>query len=822
MAVTWITPPGSLGILTERIIVNIPIEANSDLGEIEYSLLSGKLPRGLRLRNNRIIGSPVEVSKFTESKFVIRASDASSSKDRTFILSVDGSDEPRWLTDEGFLNVGAGKAFFVLDNAQVDFQLEATDPDITAGDKLEYYLVPNGGELPPGLSLSRSGRITGFTDPIFSVIYDRTVTGAYDTASFDTAPLDVIKKDSNGFDTFFYDIATYDFNDPSRAPRRLSRIYTFAVAVSDGLNAIARIFKIYVVTEEFLKADNNIVQIDTNLFTADATNFRVPLWITPSNLGKYRANNYVAIFLDVYDPPSLSGTILYFLQPKNPDQTDSQLPPGMFLDQFSGNIAGVVPYQRRTTKSFQFTLLAVNFPEDLATRRYNLRGQWQTNVNYSVNDAVIYSNQTIFVARKANRNRIPTDQEFWDQANAGSEKTFNVDIFGEIDSAIEWISDSFLGNVKPNQPSLLKVEAKNLLSKSTITFELQSGNLPPGLELLPSGLINGKVRQFSDETGPGIARFFDRDSSLEDSTRAKSFDVIFDGETTSFDKVFSVTIRARDNAGASDISKDFQIEVISDNVKTFSNVFLLALQSKSKRLQWFDFITDVSIFRPEDIYRYGDRNFGIQTDIKILVYAGIESRNAISFVQAISRNHYRKRILFGEPKIAKAKDPITQELIYEVIYINIIDDLENQKGSISTEINLPDYLNSQILVSYDAIKVDSDIPFVSDRDHQRVFPNSIRNMRRRIKSIGDRDREFLPLWMRSIQDGGIAEPGYVKSLVLCYVKPGKGESVLSRIKANGFDFKSIDFESDRYLIDSIDGEIQDKYLAFPQRGEKLP
>ena len=37
-----------------------------------------------------------------------------------------------------------------------------------------------------------------------------------------------------------------------------------------------------------------------------------------------------------------------------------------------------------------------------------------------------------------------------------------------------------------------------------------------------------------------------------------------------------------------------------------------------------------------------------------------------------------------------------------------------------------------------------------------------------------------------------------------------------------FDFKSIDFLADRYLIDVIDGEIEDKYLAFPQRGEKLP
>jgi hypothetical protein len=76
--------------------------------------------------------------------------------------------------------------------------------------------------------------------------------------------------------------------------------------------------------------------------------------------------------------------------------------------------------------------------------------------------------------------------------------------------------------------------------------------------------------------------------------------------------------------------------------------------------------------------------------------------------------------------------------------------------------------------------------------------------------------------MRSIQSGTFVEPGYVKALPLCYMKPGFSQNVISRIRVNGFDFKNIDFEADRYLIDVLDGEIENKYLAFPQRGEKLP
>jgi hypothetical protein len=127
-----------------------------------------------------------------------------------------------------------------------------------------------------------------------------------------------------------------------------------------------------------------------------------------------------------------------------------------------------------------------------------------------------------------------------------------------------------------------------------------------------------------------------------------------------------------------------------------------------------------------------------------------------------------------------------------------------------------------VLISYDSIKIDSDIPLVSDSDHQRVFPNSIKNMRSRIESVGDRDREFLPLWMRSTQEEAAYETGYVQVLPLCYCIPGSAQNIMARIKASGFDFKTIDFVADRYIIDIIDGEIEDKYLAFPQRGEKLP
>lgn len=819
--ITWITPAGSLGTIVERITLDVPLLATSTAGPISYSLIAGKFPRGLRLQNGRIKGSPTEVRRLTESRFVIRADDGVDIEDRTFSLTVDGSDIPYWITKEGFLKVGPGNAYYVLDNSYVEFQLEADDTDLNAGDVLEYYLVPSGGELPPGLSLSNTGLISGFTDPIFAIDYQENSTGAYDTAGFDIVPLDIAEARSNGYDSFLYDVTTFDYNEPSRAPRRLSRFYTFIIAISDGINEVRRVFRIWVVTEEFLQADNAILQVDTNLFQADATGDRVPLWITESNLGRFRANNYVTIYLDVYDPPSLSGVISYFVLPQNPDGSISQLPPGMELDTTTGEIAGKVPYQAAITKRYTFTMQAVNFPITFAGENYTLVGDWISTRIYYPNEAVRYGG-FIYICIQENRGVVPPDDNFWNLGVGTSEKTFYVDVIGEIESAIEWISDSDRGSIKPNQPSLLYVEAQSLLYGGKVVYELAAGKLPPGLTLLSTGLIQGKVRQFADSDNDGLTRFFDRDSSTIDSTGTFSYDTTFDSGLTSFDQKFTFTVKARDAANFAENLKEFYITVIANNTKTFANLYLKAFQSKEKRLDWYNFITNSNIFRSEEIYRYGDPNFGVQSELRVLLFAGIESVAAVKYAQAMSRNHYRKQLRFGDVKYSVAKDPLTQELLYEVVYVDIVDEYEKNGKSIKNTIELSNSINSKVLVSFDAIKIDSDIPLVSDSDHQRIFPNSFKNMRSRIRATGERDREFLPLWMRSIQPDDFVETGYVKSLVLCYSQLGYSEGIISRIKSSGYDFKTIDFTVDRYLIDVLEGEIEDKYLAFPQRGEKLP
>ena len=819
MAVTWTTPAGDLGTLEERIITSVSIAATTDTSNvISYSLIAGQLPRGMLLSGNVIKGSPAEVTKFTEYRFVIRADDNDKEKDRTFKISVTGADIPEWITKEGFLNVGPGQAYFIMDDAQVDFQLEATDNDTVAGENLEYYLVPNSGILPYGLKLSKTGRISGFTQPIPAIDYATSITGAYDTASFDTVPLDIAKNNSLGFDSFFYDNQYYDYGEQGIVPKKLSRVYTFGVAITDGLNAVNRIFKIYVVSEEFLRADNTLVQVDTNLFQADATSDRVPLWITDSYLGRYRANNYITLFLDVYDPPTLSGVISYFIVDNNPDGTASTLPPGLTIDTTTGELAGKVPYQAAVTTTYQFTMKAVNFPASIAQQDYTLVGDWSSIRSYNANEAVRY-NGFVYVCKQSNINQLPDEanSSYWELGVGTSDKTFTVDLIGEIESSISWITSTDLGVIKPNQPSRLAVEATSLLYGGRVSYSITSGELPPGLVFLSNGNITGKVTQFSKSGQKGLTRFYEQDSAGEDSSsRSRDFSLTFDNISTTYDKSYTFSVQASDSSGLAKDTRKFTVKVVADSQKSFANIFVKAFQNKNKRLSWFNFITDATIFAADDIYRYGDTNFGVQTEIKSLIFAGLESTAATPVVQALSRNHYNKRFTFGAIKKAQAKDPITQQVLYEVVYVDLVDDYEKNGNSISDEINLPNNSNSKVLVSYDNITIDSNIPYASDADLQRVFPNSVKNMRKRLSDVGERDREFLPLWMRSIQQTSTYELGFTKALVLCYTKPNRADTVISRIKSNAFDFKTIDFTADRYIIDILNGEIKDTYIQFPQ------
>jgi hypothetical protein len=643
------------------------------------------------------------------------------------------------------------------------------DRDTAAGQELKFFIASDDGELPPGLVLTDSGRIVGWVQPALAIGLNDG-NGFFDTGLYDTVAYDFGYRSSNGYDSYVYDLSIYDFSAPSQSPKKLNRNYEFIVTVTDGDSVTKRKFRIYVVGDDFFRADNVITTSGTGVFTADITYVRAPIWVTPADLGIRRANNYQTFKLETYEDLDL-GPVVYSLDTTNPDLTASRLPPGMQFDPGSAEVFGVIPYQPAITKTYRFTVTATRLSET--------------------------------------------------EEVAISKRTFTVQVIGEVDSVMSWTTSEDLGSIGANYISNLSVTATSTLVDSVIIYTIQSGSLPPGLTLNLDGEIVGKVNQFGSVEDPGIITF-------------DGGDLTFDVNETTFDKVYVFTILARDIAGYSAISQTFTLTIETPNDRLYSNIFTRPFLKQDQRTLFKSFITDADVFDITAIYRPSDPNFGVQPDLKMLVYGGIETKTAAQYVSVIGQNHKKKRFIFGDIKKAKANLPGTTDTVYEVVYIEMIDPLEKDgvylDPATATEFSpfaiTVDQTNIFYGGPYDysirnwgepkpfSVSADRSDMFAGDPKTILKQPSSISLWRYRIEQLGLTERNYLPLWMRTIQDGSVQELGYTPAIPLCYCKPGRADDIILNIKNKAFDFSQIDYTIDRYIIDSVTGDNTDKYLVF--------
>lgn len=840
--------------IQERTIVQIPLPVSYDNGfadstNISFSVIAGSLPPGLRIVEDRLEGTAFEVPRSTVFRFVIRAQYGSDFADRTFFLTVEGADIPTWVTPAGSLAPVNQGQFYVLDSTYIDYQLLAVDYDTAAGQELKYF--KKSGTLPPGLILTESGRLVGWVQPALA-IPETAGNGAFDMTVYDAVAFDYGVRSSNGYDSYIFDTTIFDYSIPSRAPRKLNRYYEFIVIVTDGDTSVERKFKVFVVGDDYFRSDNTVTTAGSGTFTVDTSYVRAPIWTTPSDLGIKRASNYQTFKLDIYEDlelgpityefdlinPRVTGRAITSLTTENKigrnkiriKQTDgvptvddfvylknyvtgagsqiynitnvqtvtsteyvltvtpnlllgitnqtpialgslSILPPGMQFDPGSAEVFGAVPYQPAVTKNYEFTVIAARLSDRLEIAR--------------------------------------------------ARRTFNVQIIGELDSIITWITPADLGSIEANIVSTLKVEAETTLTNAVLLYVKTAGNLPPGLNLNLDGEIVGKVRQF---TSGGDAGLITIDAG----------DFLLDNGDTTLDKSYRFTVEVRDVANYSAITREFTIAIDTPNDELYSNISVKPFLKQSQRDIFRAFITDAEVFTSSSIYRPSDPNFGIQTELKMLVFAGIETQSASKVVSVINRNHSKKRFTLGSAKKAQAKLPGTNTVVYEVIYVEVIDPLEingdylpnviftsNKKPNITVDQNNefetgPFTIDSKYWNRPDPFyaSVDRNDVFAGDPGNSFKFPSSISNWRARIKELGLKERNYLPLWMRSVQDGTVQELDYVPAVPLCYCKPGTADSILLNLKNRNFDFRQIDFEIDRYIIDSVTGYSADKYIVF--------
>jgi hypothetical protein len=770
----WTVASGyDLGSHVEGTSVDILLPINVQTG-VTFTVISGILPSGLAIRylsgSWKLLGTPFLTTNNTDFSFCIRASNGSSISDRTFKMVVYTTGVPEFITDAGELPVGIGGQYYVMDNSFISFQLDGFDYNDTTGQPLRYYIADNDGTLPPGVTLNSNGLISGFIKPVLQIsIGDGS--GNFDESLFDKVGFDFGKSPTNGYDSFAYDNVFYDYNDLTTSPQSLSANYQFRVTLTDGVSSTQRVFRIYVAGSDEFRADSTTQSGQAGDFNASSSFIRTPVWITAGNLGVFRANNYITIPMAMYDDDSVVFGI----------QDATKLPPGLQFDPNGGDLYGVVPYQPSVSKSYSFTLTATRYEED----------------------------------------------EF-----VTATKTFTLVVLGDVTSQILWSTPNDLGSIPANYVSTLSVFATSTVPNTTVSYVISDGVLPNGLSLNPDGEIIGTPVQYYDPV-----------NNIKGLTTIDGRTTTFDNNTVTFDHVYIFSITAQDQYGYSDVTRKFKLTIATPNTTSYSNVTAKPLLIPGQRLLWKDFINNSTIFPSSSIYRPNDPNFGLRTDLTMLVYAGIETELAAAYVGAMGLGVKKKRFQFGSIKTAVATDTVTDQNVYEVVYVQMIDPSEPDGKHLPLSITVANP-TSQV-VSTDAsnsiwstnladliadapnasrpvynVTADSTGYTAGNPRTDTYYPNSITNWQQRLRGVGLNERNYLPLWMRSIPVGEKEELGYVLCVPLCFCKVGTSATIVTNIKKlSGFDFKSIDFTIDRFTITAVlnsSNEVvqSDKYLVF--------
>ena len=717
----WVTPAGSLGTIPEGIFYQVPLQAydpaDPEGHDVYYTLLAGQLPPGIQCSRTGLIsgtpqaiaslqGVPSPVASDTTSTFAVRAFTerivngqvvVNRLRDRTFSLTVTGQNPPRFLTPSG--NVGT-----FYDGTPIEpIQIETTDPD--PGDVTIVTIA--GGALPPGLSISTTGLITGYIIPL-SIITD---PGGFDRSgqNFDMFPFDFIKASPN-------------------------TNYQFTLEITDGKSSDLRTYEIYVFSRTTLQGSTTDITADTTFVDASQTPVYLPFLVNakPSDLGRVRAGNFWA-----YQFQGLTFgeyTIEYLEYPG----AGLQLPPGTHLDPFTGWLYGYLP-----------DLGAVEITYDFA----------------------IYLIDTYNAATKS-------DPYY-----------FTITLVGQVETDVVWLTDADLGSIINGSTSLLRVQAQNTGGR-VLQYRLKSGAIPPpdyvpgvynklpqGLQLLPEGDIAGRVSFNTFALDLGTTTF---DKLLRTS-------LVKSPQETTFDTQYTFTVNAYSLDGLISVYKTFTVKVLRVYNEPYENLYIKAMPPFPARALINSLVENTDVFSADVVFRPQDPNFGVARSVIYNHCYGLTSSTYDTYVSSLIENHYWKNLILGEIKTAQAIDPKTGNVIYEVVYSAIQDNLVNNAGiSISKQVTLPYSVNYADLV-----------------DITTVYPNSLDNMRNQVIDVVGQISNLLPLWMLSKQkDGRVL--GFTPAWVIAYCNPGTSGQVAYNIRAQfGQQLNLVDFEVDRYELDRL-------------------
>ena len=235
------------------------------------------------------------------------------------------------------------------------------------------------------------------------------------------------------------------------------------------------------------------------------------------------------------------------------------------------------------------------------------------------------------------------------------------------------------------------------------------------------------------------------------------------------------------------VFKTFTVTVNRVYNKPYQNLSVKAMPPLNDRILIDSLLNNDTIFVPDYIYRPDDPNFGKSHQVIYQHAFGLAPDSLDTYVSSLYENHYWKNLVLGEISTAQATDALGN-VIYEVVYSRIIDDLTNAAGqSVSKIVALP-YAITDPLDGSSQINV--------------VYPNSLQNMRDQVIDVVGQISKKLPLWMTSKQSDGRVL-GFTPAWVICYTQPNRSKQIAYYIQTQfGVQLNRVDFKVDRYVLDS--------------------
>ena len=359
------------------------------------------------------------------------------------------------------------------------------------------------------------------------------------------------------------------------------------------------------------------------------------------------------------------------------------------------------------------------------------------------------------------------------------QETFVLTIKNDVDEDIVWQTDSDLGTILNGTISMLQVEATSV---STLKYRITSGALPNNLVLKENGEIAGRVAE-----QPGTIRLLP-----EGANTLFTFTV----ETFSPDYPLLHSFRT------------FTLNVNQYYPKPLENIYLKALPDLKGKKTIQSLLTDNTLIPNEYLFRADDMYFGKAKDVSFVHVYGMESSTLEAYIDAVQKNHYRRNIVLGPIETAVATDD-HGNILYEVVYSKIIDDLESVNGNKLAD-DLHWYKNislrqgsfvtntTQYSISSGSISASQ-----SPGSVRVLHPAGLQNMRSSITTTMKQnfDSRLLPKWMVTQQTNS-ETLGFVQAWVICYTKPGKATIIKDLINNNwSHKLNEIDFTIDRLMVD---------------------